>query len=50
MRPYFEKMHDFGQPLSDAVKQEFSDSAAQILAVEKEVAAAVQKVKLAGFP
>ena len=50
MRPYFEKMNDFGQPLSDAVKQEFSDSAAQILAMEKEVAAAVQKVKLAGFP
>jgi glutaconyl-CoA decarboxylase subunit alpha len=50
MRPYFEKMNDIGQPLSDAVKQEFSDSAAQILAMEKEVAAAVQKVKLAGFP
>ncbi len=50
MRPYFEKMQDFGKPLSSAIKQEFSDSAAQILAMEKKVAAEVQKVKLAGFP
>ena len=50
MRPYFEKMPEFGQPLSDAVKQQFSSSAAQILAMEKEVDAAVQKVKRAGFP
>ena len=50
MRPYFEKMPEFGKPLSDAVKQEFSSSAAQILAMEKEVDAAVQQVKRAGFP
>ena len=50
MRPYFEEMPEFGKPLSDAVKQEFSSSAAQILAMEKEVDAAVQKVKRAGFP
>ena len=49
MRPYFATMHPFGQPLKSAVKQEFSNDAAQILAMEKEVAAEVRKVKNAGF-
>lgn len=49
MRPYFEKMPSFGTPLSNSAKQEASENAAQILAVEKEVDAEVQRVKNAGF-
>ncbi|BBO81971.1 acyl-CoA carboxylase subunit beta [Desulfosarcina ovata] len=50
MRPYFEKMPEFGQPLTSQAKKEASENAAQILAVEKEVDAEVQKVKLTGIP
>ncbi|MDL2329374.1 glutaconyl-CoA decarboxylase subunit alpha [Desulfosarcina sp. OttesenSCG-928-A07] len=49
MRPYFEKMPTFGKPLTSSAKQESSENAAQILAVEKEVDAEVQRVKNAGF-
>lgn len=50
MRPYFEKMTPFGKPLSDSLKQRMMENVQQIKAVEKEIADAVEKVKLAGLP
>jgi len=50
MRPYFEKMPEFGKPLSDNVKKKMEESVAQIKEVEEGLAEAVQKVKEAGIP
>jgi glutaconyl-CoA decarboxylase len=50
MRPYFEKMPGFGGSLSEGMIKSAGDNATRILEVEKEVAAEVEKVKLAGFP
>ena len=50
MRPYFEKMADFGKPLSDSAKSRMEDNVAQIREVEKTIAAEVERVKKAGLP
>ena len=50
MRPYFEKMTEFGKPLSDAQKQRMEQSVEQIKGVENDLAARVDKVKKAGLP
>ena len=50
MRPYFEKMPDFGQALSEGTKKSAAENVAQIREVEKDVAAEIEKVKNAGFP
>ena len=50
MRPYFEKMPEFGKPLCDNVKNKMEESVAQIKEVEKGLADAVEKVKSAGLP
>jgi glutaconyl-CoA decarboxylase len=50
MRPYFEKMPEFGKPLSDSVKKKMEESVAQIKEVEKGLAQAVEEVKNAGIP
>lgn len=50
MRSYFEKMTEFGKPLSDGLKQKMRENAQQIKGVEKEIAEAVEKVRKAGLP
>ncbi len=50
MRPYFEKMTEFGRPLSDSQKAKMQQSVEQIREVEKELAEAVERVKNAGLP
>ncbi|MBI2357433.1 MAG: glutaconyl-CoA decarboxylase subunit alpha, partial [Deltaproteobacteria bacterium] len=50
MRPYFEKMTEFGKPLSDALKRRMQENVQQIKGAEKEIAEAVEKVKKAGLP
>ncbi|MBI2954624.1 MAG: glutaconyl-CoA decarboxylase subunit alpha [Chloroflexi bacterium] len=50
MRPYFEKMAEFGKPLSDSQKQRMEENVVQIRQVEKELAEVVEKVKNAGLP
>ncbi|MCX8011619.1 MAG: glutaconyl-CoA decarboxylase subunit alpha, partial [Desulfobacterota bacterium] len=50
MRPYFEKMTEFGKPLSEAQKKRMEESVKQIREVEKALAEAVEKVKNAGLP
>ena len=50
MRPYFEEMTPFGKPLSDSQKESAKENVAHIMAVEKEVAEAVEAVKNAGIP
>lgn len=50
MRPYFEKMTEFGKPLSDSQKHRAAESVAQIKETESLVAAAAQKVRNAGLP
>jgi glutaconyl-CoA decarboxylase subunit alpha len=50
MRPYFEKMPAFGGPLNEGMVKSAGDNADQLLEVEKDVAAEVEKVKRAGFP
>ena len=50
MRPYFEKMTEFGKPLSDAVKRRMEENVQQIKGAEKEIAEAVEKVKKTGLP
>lgn len=50
MRPYFEKMPEFGRPLTE---RQIADSAAnveEIRAVERALAEEVQRVKSAGLP
>ncbi len=50
MRPYFEKMTEFGKPLSDGLKKRMEESVSQIKEVENGIAEAVEKVKNAGLP
>lgn len=50
MRSYFEKMTEFGKPLSDGLKQRMRENVQQIKGVEKEIAEAVQNVRKAGLP
>ena len=50
MRPYFEKMPEFGKPISDGQKQRMQESVENIKKVEQELAASVEKVKKAGLP
>jgi glutaconyl-CoA decarboxylase subunit alpha len=50
MKPYFEKMPSFGRELAAGQIKSAAESVAQIKEVEAEVAAAVDKVKNAGFP
>ncbi len=50
MRPYFEKMADFGRELKKGALKRTEENLAQLKAVEAEVAQAVENVKNAGFP
>ena len=50
MRPYFEKMAEFGKPLSDGLKKRMEESVSQIKEVENGIAEAVEKVRNAGLP
>ncbi len=50
MRPYFEKMPQFGQPLSERQIANSAESYAEIKEVEKALAAEVEKVKNSGLP
>jgi glutaconyl-CoA decarboxylase len=50
VRSYFEKMTEFGKPLSDGLKQKMRENVQQIKGVEKEIAEAVEKVRKAGLP
>ncbi|MBI5017209.1 MAG: glutaconyl-CoA decarboxylase subunit alpha [Deltaproteobacteria bacterium] len=50
MRPYFEKMPDVGQPLSERQLAASEESLEQIRQVEKALAAEVEKVKAVGLP
>ena len=50
MRPYFEKMADFGRELKKGALKRTEENVTQLKAVEAEVAEAVDKVKNAGFP
>jgi len=50
MRPYFEKMADFGRELKKGALKRTDENVAQLRAVEAGVAQAVEKVKNAGFP
>ncbi|MBI5445204.1 MAG: glutaconyl-CoA decarboxylase subunit alpha [Deltaproteobacteria bacterium] len=50
MKPYFEKMQDVGQPLSERQIAGSAESYGQIQEVEKGLAEAVDKVKKAGLP
>ncbi|MCL5266034.1 MAG: glutaconyl-CoA decarboxylase subunit alpha [Chloroflexi bacterium] len=50
MRPYFEKMTEFGKPLSDGLKKRMEESVSQIKEVENGIAEAVEKVRNAGLP
>jgi len=50
MRPYFEKMADFGRELKKGALKRTEENLAQLKAVEAEVAQAVENVKKAGFP
>ncbi|MEJ5377980.1 MAG: carboxyl transferase domain-containing protein [bacterium] len=50
MRPYFEKMSEFGKPLSEAQIRKSEESVRQIKEVEKDLAQRIQRVKEAGLP
>ena len=50
MRPYFEKMKEFGQELKEGQIKSTTASKKQIEEVEAQVAEAVEKVKAAGLP
>ena len=49
MRPYFEKMTDFGKPLTEGQIKKSEENVKQIKEVEKLIAEAVEKVKKAGL-
>ncbi len=49
MKPYFEKMPDFGRGLSDGQKKSNKENIIQIKEVENQVKAEVEKVKNAGM-
>ncbi len=50
MRPYFEKMAEFGRSLTEAQIKQSDGSVKEIRAVEQSLAEAVEKVKKAGLP
>ncbi|MBW2056539.1 MAG: glutaconyl-CoA decarboxylase subunit alpha [Deltaproteobacteria bacterium] len=50
MRPYFERMKEFGRPLSDAQIKQSEQSVTQIREVEKSLAGEVDRVRKAGLP
>ncbi|NIO04896.1 MAG: glutaconyl-CoA decarboxylase subunit alpha [Proteobacteria bacterium] len=50
MRPYFEKMVEFGKPLTEGQKKQTQESVKQIEEVEKLLAAEIERVKKAGLP
>jgi glutaconyl-CoA decarboxylase subunit alpha len=50
MRPYFEKMTEIGKALTKAKIKNTEENAAKIAEVEKEIAEAAAKIKLAGLP
>jgi len=50
MRPYFEKMTEFGKPLTERQIKSSEENVKQIREVEKQIAEAVEKVKKAGIP
>ncbi len=50
MRPYFESMPVFGNPISDGARASASESAAQIKDVENHIEQAVAAIKASGFP
>ena len=49
MRPYFEKMKEFGRPLSAGLLKSTEENARQIKQVESELEEAMEKVKQVGF-
>ena len=49
MRPYFEKMKEFGRPVSPGLMKSTEENAQQIKDVESEIEKAVAQVKNAGF-
>ena len=49
MRPYFEKMKEFGRPMSPGLMKSTEENARQIKEVETELEQAVEQVKQAGF-
>jgi len=49
MKPYFERMTEFGKALSEQQIKKAEENVKQIKAVEKTVAEAVEKVKKAGL-
>ncbi|MDH4265241.1 MAG: glutaconyl-CoA decarboxylase subunit alpha [Deltaproteobacteria bacterium] len=49
MKPYFEKMTDFGKPLTEKQIKSTEENVKQIREVEKKIAEAVEKVKKAGL-
>lgn len=50
MRPYFERMTEFGKPLSESQKKKMEESVNQIKEVEKDLGEGVEKAKNAGIP
>jgi len=50
MRPYFEKMAEFGRELSEGQKKSSEKNRKDIQAVEADLKKAVEAVKAAGFP
>ncbi len=50
MRPYFEKMQDFGNALNENQIKDNKENVQQIKDVEEQVKKAVEEVKNAGFP
>jgi len=50
MRPYFEKMADFGRPLKEGQIKRTEENLELVKKTEAEVAQAVEKAKNAGFP
>ena len=49
MRPYFEKMVDFGRPLKEGQIKRTEENLELVKKTEAEVAQAVEKAKNAGF-
>ncbi len=50
MRPYFEKMDDFGKPLKKGQIKKGQENLEEIKAAEKQLASEVEKIKNVGFP
>lgn len=50
MRPYFERMTEFGKPLSESQKKKMEESVNRIKEVEKDLGEGVEKAKNAGIP